>query len=310
MDIFITDHFTIDLPSGHRFPMEKYRLLRERVQARSAARGWRLREPAKSTREDLVRVHDPAYVDSVLSLRLTKEHERLLGFPGTEQMRERSLRACGATYEACRAALTAGIGVSLSGGTHHARQNRPGGFCCFNDSAVAIRALMAQEKVKRAVIIDLDVHQGDGCAELFMNEPRVRTFSMHGEKNYPFRKVDSSLDVGLADGMGDEGYLQALKMALFHVFDGFDPCFAIYIAGADPYEGDALGRLSLSMAGLKARDELVFRTLLEHEVPVAVTMGGGYAKPIEDTVQIHSATVDAAGEFFEAWRKNKDPREL
>jgi acetoin utilization deacetylase AcuC-like enzyme len=289
--IFATDHFVLPLPAGHRFPMRKYSVLRERA---ATLAGHAMRDPPAATDAQLARVHDPAYIAAVAAGTLDAPALRRIGFPWSLAMVERSRRSTGATIAACVEALASGCGINLAGGTHHAHRDHGEGFCVFNDAAVAAALLLAEYQIERVLIVDLDVHQGDGTAAIFGDDDRVFTFSMHGRGNFPFRKAHSDLDIELDDGTGDATYLGALTSALPHVVAAFRPRLAIYLAGADPYAGDRLGRLALTKAGLAARDAYVLDTLQRAAVPVAIAMAGGYADRVEDIVDIHLATVQAA----------------
>jgi acetoin utilization deacetylase AcuC-like enzyme len=225
---------------------------------------------------------------------LSAQEQRRIGFPWSREMVERSRRSSGATLAAARAALDDGVGINLAGGTHHAFRARGEGYCVFNDSAIAALALQAQGCIRRAVILDCDVHQGNGTAAILAGDPTVFTFSIHGANNFPFDKEASDLDIELPDGTGDGEYLDALEKGVCRALSAAQPDLAIYLAGADPFEGDRLGRLALTKAGLAARDRLVFELCRGAGVPVAVTMAGGYARAVEDTVDIHFATVAAA----------------
>ena len=295
MRIYYADHFVLPLPAGHRFPMAKYAALRERVAAVAAER---MHVPDAATDAELLRVHDPAYLHAVVRGTLDAAAMRRIGFPWSAAMVERSRRSAGATLAACRSALDSGCGVNLAGGTHHAHHAFGEGFCVFNDAAVAARAMQAEGRVARVLVLDLDVHQGDGTAAIFADDASVFTCSMHGRANFPFRKSSSDLDVELDDGTGDAAYLAALSVVLPRALECARPDLAIYLAGADPFEGDRLGRLSLSKAGLAARDRLVLDTLQSQGLPVAIAMAGGYAERIEDVVDIHFATVSLA---LERW---------
>jgi len=297
MWIYASDRYVLPLPAGHRFPMRKYAALRERVRRLAPER---LREPPAADDGALGRVHAPAYIDAVTNGRLDAAAQRRIGFPWTPAMVERSRRSAGATMAACRSALVHGVGVNLAGGTHHAHRDFGAGFCVFNDAAVAARAMQVEAGVDRVLIVDLDVHQGDGTAALLADDATIFTFSMHGRRNFPFRKCASDLDVELDDGTGDAAYLETLRAALSVVLARMTPDLAIYLAGADPYAGDRLGRLSLSKPGLAARDRRVLGSLRERGVPVVIAMAGGYADDIEDSVDIHEATVATALEFAAA----------
>ncbi len=298
MKIFYTDHYVLPLPPGHRFPMRKYSELRDRVTQAPWLMADMLHEPRAATDAELSRAHCADYVSRVQSGELDSKAMRRIGFPWTPEMVERSRRSSGATIEACFAALDEGCAVNLAGGTHHAFYDFGEGFCVFNDSIVAARALLASGRVKRVGIIDCDVHQGNGTAAIARDDAGIFTFSMHGANNFPFRKETSDLDIELADGTVDADYLQALARGVAETLERAKPDFIIYLAGADPHEGDRLGRLKLTQDGLAARDEFVLTTLRRKDTPVAVTMAGGYGKVISDTVDIHLRTVELAVRFF------------
>ncbi len=298
MKLYYTDHFVLPLPVGHRFPMVKYARLRERVLESGRFCADDLTVPEAASDAALMLAHDADYVRRVRDGRLDSAEIRRIGFPWTAEMVERSRRSAGATLAACRSALEDGCAVNLAGGTHHAHRDFGSGFCVFNDSAVAALTMRAEGRARKIAIIDCDVHQGDGTAAILENEAEVFTCSLHGAKNFPFRKQASDLDIEFADGTGDAPYLEALQQALDRVFDSFGPELVIYLAGADPYEGDRLGRLALSMAGLAARDTRVLESCRERGIPVAITMAGGYAHQIDDTVAIHLATVTIAARLF------------
>ena len=299
MDIFYSDTFVLPLPEGHRFPMQKYWLLRERVYA---ARLGRMLLPEPASDADLLRAHDAEYVRRMQAGEMTEREMRRIGFPWSPQMVERSRRSSGATIAACRAALRDGVAVSLAGGAHHAYAGRGEGYCVFNDSAVAARAMQAEQRVRQVVVIDCDVHQGNGTAAILAGDPTVFTFSIHAEKNFPFQKERSDLDIGLEDGAGDEEYLAALEHGLGEAIERSRAELAIYLAGADPHEGDRLGRLKLTKAGLLARDRMVFEACRSAGIPVAVTMAGGYGRDVTDTVDIHFQTVQLAAEVAASLR--------
>jgi acetoin utilization deacetylase AcuC-like enzyme len=294
MQAFYSDHFVLPLPSAHRFPMAKYRLLRERVASELDA--VLLREPQAATDGELALAHAPSYVAQVSAGTLTQAQVRAIGFPWSAAMVERSRRSAGATIGACRAALHEGVAVNLAGGTHHAYTSRGSGYCVFNDAAVAAR-LMQAEQGRGALgsfpvaIIDLDVHQGDGTASILAADDSVFTLSVHGEKNFPAHKQLSDLDVPLPDGCDDLAYLHALDWALAELDARFKPRLVIYLAGADPHEADRLGRLKLTLAGLQARDTRVFEWCFTRRIPCAVAMAGGYNADVNTTVQIHFNTV-------------------
>ena len=289
--------YTFPLPAGHRFPIEKYALLRDAVIAEGLVSSSRLHEPARATLEELARVHTRDYIDRLTSGGLTDAELRLLGFPWSPALVERSYRAVGGTLGAARAALEHGVAANLAGGTHHAFPDRGEGFCVFNDVAIAVRALRAEGTIRRAAIIDLDVHQGNGTHAIFAGDAETFTFSMHGGRNYPFRKVPGTLDIDLPDGTGDEAYLAQLASALPRVLDASGPDLVIYLAGADPHERDRLGRLKLTFSGLERRDAMVLEACRDVGIPVAITVAGGYGRDIHETVAIHVATVRVARGF-------------
>jgi len=291
MQVFYTDRFTLPLPQGHRFPSQKYCLLRERVADSPWLAGHQLVEPDAISRSDLLRAHDAQYVDRVLRGELSATEMRRIGFPWSEAMVERSLRATGATYMATRAALRDGRAVTLAGGTHHACIDHGEGYCVFNDCAVAALAMHDERIIRRVLVIDLDVHQGNGTADIMQQHEWCYTFSMHAAKNYPFRKIASDCDIEFADGTRDDEYLLTLHTALEYVWAASRPDLVYYLAGADPYEGDGLGRLALTKPGLLERDRMVIQRAHDDGVPLVVTMAGGYGINILDTVDIHYHTV-------------------
>ena len=293
MKIFYSDHFVLPLPEGHRFPMIKYSLLRERV-ARDGEIQAELRVPRAVTDEEILRAHAPGYLERVKDGTISKKEMRRIGFPWTLKMVERSRRASGGTLDACRAALKEGLAANLAGGTHHAFATQGEGYCIFNDSVIAARALQQEGSVEKAVVIDADVHQGNGTAAILEGDGSIFTFSIHGEKNFPFHKERSDLDLPLPDGADDGEFLAALEKGLEKSLEASGAEIAIYLAGADPYTGDKLGRLSVSKEGLAGRDRLVLEACRERSIPVAVTMAGGYAKEVEDTVDIHHGTIRCA----------------
>ena len=295
--VWSSAHYTFPLPSGHRFPLAKYTLLRDRVIAEGIVPAERVLEPEGVTDDELRLVHTADYVDRFNTGRLDPAGERRIGFPWSPALVERSRRAVGGTVAASRHALAHGMAMNLAGGTHHAFADHGEGFCVYNDIAIAIRLLKRDARIRRAVVIDLDVHQGNGTHAIFAGDEDVYTFSMHGGKNYPFHKVPGTLDVELADRTGDEEYLRLLQDSLPRVLAAAAPDLVLYIAGADPHEGDALGRLALTFDGLARRDAYVLGQCREIGVPVAITIGGGYGKRIEDTVAVHAATARIASGF-------------
>ena len=294
MPLYYADSFVLPLPPGHRFPMGKYLRLRERLLALGHFAEHEMRIPEPASDEELTRVHSPEYVRRVAEGRLDAKEQRAIGFPWSERMVERSRRSSGATLAAAREALTRGWSANLAGGTHHAHRDRGAGYCVFNDAAVTARAMQAEAGLSRIAVIDCDVHQGDGTASIFAGDDSVFTFSIHGARNFPFRKAASDLDIELPDGTGDDEYLWHLERGLDETLERSRPQLAIYLAGADPYEDDRLGRLALTKGGLLRRDERVLGTLAARGIPVALAMAGGYARDIEDSVEIHANTILAA----------------
>ncbi|MDC0673494.1 histone deacetylase family protein [Nannocystis radixulma] len=302
MHVFYSDQFVLPLPPGHRFPMAKYAALRARVDASGLVDPADMHVPERASEEQLALAHDLGYVGRVCRGELSAREQREIGFPWSEQMVERSLRSTGATIGACRAALIhRSFAVNLAGGTHHAFRDRGDGYCVFNDTAVAARVMQAERRAARVLVVDCDVHQGDGTAAILAGDDTIFTFSIHGAKNYPFKKEVSDLDIHLPDRTGDAEYLTALEAGLAEALRRADPDLAIYLAGADPYEGDRLGRLALTKAGLARRDRMVLQTLLHAHVPTAISMAGGYAKELDDVVDIHFTTVSIAAEICSDW---------
>ena len=294
MKAFYSDHFVLPLPEGHKFPMAKYSRLRERILAEGIVAPADLHEAPLASLDDLRLVHDPGYVDAVANGTVRPEIQRRIGFPWSPQMVERSRRSVGATIAAARAALDDGMAANLAGGTHHAFADRGEGFCVFNDVAVGVRVLQRNGHANCIAIVDLDVHQGNGTAAIFSGDPSVFTFSMHGDKNYPFKKEVSDLDVPLADGTGDDEYLSLLRAHLPDVLNRHQPDFVFYLAGADPFEGDRLGRLKMTIEGLRRRDEIVMEACTKARLPVAISMSGGYANDVDEIVTIHANTIRTA----------------
>lgn len=305
MQVFYATQFVLPLPAGHRFPMAKYQLLRDRLALERPEMVLRQAEPASDG--ELALAHTPAYIRAISDGSASAQLMREIGFPWSQAMAERARRSVGATIAACRAALRAGVAANIAGGTHHACADKGGGFCVFNDAAVAARLMQAEWSRARAAplrvaVIDLDVHQGNGTARIFQGDPTVFTLSIHGQKNFPFRKEASDLDVDLPDGCRDDDYLQALELALAELDRRFDPGLVIYLAGADPHEGDRLGRLKLSWDGLEARDRRVFDWAFGKRLPVAFAMAGGYGARIEDTVQVQLNTFAVAAQYWRRWQ--------
>ncbi|KFN43505.1 histone deacetylase family protein [Arenimonas oryziterrae] len=301
MKAYSCHHFVLPLPEGHSFPMAKYRLLHERVVENAAAWGIELIEPEAASDVDLCRAHCPDYVQRMSEGRADASEMRRIGFPWSAQMVERSRRSSGATMAALSAALSGdGVAVNLAGGTHHASYDRGGGYCVFNDAVVAARHVQHRGLAKRLLVVDLDVHQGNGTAELCAGDDSVFTLSLHAARNYPAVKPASDIDVALADGTGDAEYLDALAAVLPQAIARSRPDAVIYLAGADPFEGDRLGHLRLTKAGLAERDRQVFAACRRQGIAVAVCMAGGYAAQVSDIVDIHANTVRLAAGAFAA----------
>lgn len=304
MQVFYTDQFVLSLPPGHRFPMGKYRLLRDRLAAEMPE--VRLVPAPRATDGELALVHTPGYIQAITDGSIDPKPMREIGFPWSSAMAERARHSVGATISACRTAFAEGVAANIAGGTHHSYPDRGGGFCVFNDAAVAARLMQAESARRsrqplRVAIVDLDVHQGNGTARIFRDDPTVFTLSLHGQKNFPFRKEASDLDVDLPDGTGDDAYLQALERALDELAHRFDPGLVIYLAGADPHEGDRLGRLKLTWDGLEARDRRVFDWAWQRGVPLAFAMAGGYGHRLEDTVQVQVNTFQVGVGYARRW---------
>ena len=310
MKAFYSDTFVLPLPEHHRFPMAKYRLLRERLVDEGILSAGDLHVPDPVSWDDLLLVHDAAYVDAVANGTLPADAQRRIGFPWSAMMVERSRRSTGATLAAAHEVLAArlkscatshpnvaqhfSVAANLAGGTHHAFRDHGEGYCVFNDVAVTAAVLQRDGAIARAAVIDCDVHQGNGTAAIFRDDPSVFTLSLHGAKNYPFRKEVSDLDVVFEDGAGDGEYLAALRAHVPGVLDVQDPDLVFYLAGADPYEGDRLGRLKLTIDGLRERDRIVFTACRDRNIPVVVAMSGGYAPDIDAIVTIHANTIREA----------------
>jgi acetoin utilization deacetylase AcuC-like enzyme len=307
MQAFYATQFVLPLPPGHRFPMAKYQLLRDRLAAELP--DVRLAQAEPATDGELALAHTPGYIQGIGDGAVDPSILREIGFPWSPAMAERARRSVGATISACRIALQGGIAANLAGGTHHAQADRGGGFCVFNDAAVAARLMQAEQRRLgrglRVAVVDLDVHQGNGTARIFRADPTVFTLSLHGQKNFPFRKEPSDLDVDLPDGCGDEPYLQALEHALDELARRFVPGLVIYLAGADPHEGDRLGRLKLTWDGLEARDRRVFDWAWERRIPLAFAMAGGYGNRLEDTVQVQVNTFRVALQYWRRWQNRR-----
>ena len=298
MRVFYTDIFVLPLPEKHKFPMDKYRLTRERLLRDEILRPDQLEIPP-AAHETLALVHDQAYLDTIISGQIDARMQRRIGFPWSEGLVERSRRSVGATIAALQSALVDGCGINLAGGTHHAYADRGEGFCVFNDAAVASRTLQQTTDITNILILDCDVHQGNGTAAIFNNDSTVFTFSIHGASNYPYHKEQSDLDIALPNGTNDQAYLDALNRGLIEIETRFSPQAVIYLAGADPFKQDRFGKLGLSKDGLRLRDAMIFQWCAVRKLPVAVTMAGGYAENIDDIVEIHCETVKQAKLHYE-----------
>jgi acetoin utilization deacetylase AcuC-like enzyme len=308
MQAFYSDHFVLPLPPGHRFPMAKYRMLRDDLAALVPMVAL---TPAPSASDgELALAHSPCYVKSIVDGSIAPAAMREIGFPWSREMVARARLSVGATVAAARSALHYGVAANLAGGTHHSYAEKGGGFCVFNDVAVAARLMQAEWGRKKSIlrpplkvaVIDLDVHQGNGTARIFQDDESVFTLSLHGEKNFPFRKERGDLDVGLVDGCGDGDYMTALEGALADLAQRFNPGLVFFLAGADPFEGDRLGRLKLSYHGLEARDRCVFEWCFSRSIPIAFVMAGGYGTKIEETVQIQLNTYRVALSYWQRWQ--------
>lgn len=313
MHAYYADRFVLPLPAGHRFPMSKYGALRDRLLKNFPEVDI---QPAPAASDgELALVHTPDYIRAVADGSLDPAIQRDIGFPWSVAMAERARHSVGATIAAAHRALTDGIAANLAGGTHHAGRAAGSGFCVFNDVAVAARLLQAEQARRtprprrpfRVAVIDCDVHQGNGTAAIFRGDPDVFTLSLHGEKNFPFQKEPGDLDVDLPDGCGDAEYLAALEQALATLEDRFDADFIFYLAGADPHEGDRLGRLKLSFDGMEARDRRVFDWAWQRRLPMAFAMAGGYGRDMADTLQVQEGTFRVALAYARRWRDAKMP---
>lgn len=307
MHAYYADQFVLPLPPGHRFPMAKYEMLRDQI-ARTLP-GVQLTTAPSATDGELALAHNPSYIRAIEDGSVDASVMREIGFPWSLQMVERARRSVGATVAAVRSAMQRGVAANLAGGTHHAYADKGGGFCVFNDAAVAARLVQAewgraQRQPLRVAVVDLDVHQGNGTARIFQKDDSVFTLSLHGEKNFPFRKEDSDLDVPLPDGCQDADYLNALEVALDELGHRFTPGLVIFLAGADPFEGDRLGRLSLTWDGLEARDRRVFDWCFTRRIPLAFVMAGGYGVNIADTVQVQLNTYRVALSYWQRWQNS------
>ncbi len=290
--------YKYELPPGHRFPMMKYELLPEQLLYEGTIKEAQMFEPGLLQETDALLTHTPEYWRKMNAVDFTPKEERLIGFPLNEKFVVRARHISQGTIEAALFALSGGISFNTAGGTHHAYADHGEGYCCFNDQAVAANYLLKHKLVKRILFVDLDVHQGNGTAHIFKDKPEVFTFSMHGERNYPLRKEQSSLDIGLPDGITDEAYLQILSTQLPRLIDQAQPDFIFYQAGVDILETDRLGRLKVSREGCRQRDHLVLSQAKRHNIPVQVSMGGGYSHRLADVVEAHANTYRVAAELY------------
>jgi acetoin utilization deacetylase AcuC-like enzyme len=295
--LYYSPYYYADIGEGHVFPIRKFELVRDLLLKEGTLQADEIFEPEPACIEDLLLVHTEDYITRLTEGTLTTKEIRKLGLPWSKSLVRRSFHAISGTINAARAALDSGIASNLAGGTHHAYPDRGEGFCVLNDVAVAIRVLQREKLAERFLIVDCDVHQGNGTAFIFQNSPEVFTFSMHGAKNYPLFKESSTLDIELADGTGDDEFLETLSEALPRIFM-HNPDVIFYLGGADPFEKDKLGRLKLTQAGLKKRDEIVLQFARDHHTPIVTTMSGGYASDINDTVEIHANTIRAVKDVF------------
>ena len=303
MRVFYSDPFPFPLPEGHRFPIQKFVLLREAVLAARLVAPEDVMMPPPITDEQILLAHDADYVRRVVNGQLTAVELRRIGLPWSPELVTRVRYSVGGTLAACRAALEDGIAVNLAGGTHHAFRDYGQGYCLFNDSVIAARTLQAEGCLRRAVVLDCDVHQGNGTAALTAGDASIFTFSIHNEQNFPLHKVPSDLDVGLEDGAGDAEYLAVLEPGMRRALEMAEADLALYLAGADPYERDLLGRMALTRDGLARRDRLVLEMCRQAGLPVSAVMAGGYTRDVEDTVEVHLQTVRIAAHMAPTWPK-------
>jgi acetoin utilization deacetylase AcuC-like enzyme len=294
MRLYYSDHYIVPLHESHRFPIGKYALLRKRILEEGLVSPACLVVPDAASDAEILRTHTPEYLDKVKTGTLSEKEVRRIGLPWSPGLVERSRRSVGGSLAACRSALELGLAANLAGGTHHAYPDHGQGFCVFNDAAIAARAMQAEGRARQVLILDCDVHQGNGTAAIFANDPTVFTFSIHGSKNFPFHKETSDLDIALDDGTGDDEFLTALEDGLNQLDRNFQADLVIYLAGSDPFHDDRLGRLALTKSGLADRDRLVFDYSQDNRLPTAIVMAGGYARDVHDTVDIHYKTLEIA----------------
>ena len=286
------------LPEGHRFPMEKYNLLPEQLIYEGTISHENLFEPSPLEEKDILTVHDPEYWRRLSNLELSRQEIRKTGFPHSKELIHREICIMNGTVQAALFALEFGASMNIAGGTHHAYTNRGEGFCLLNDIALAARHLLDKGLVKKVLVVDLDVHQGNGTAEIFQNDPRVFTFSMHGAKNYPLHKEKSDLDIGLPDGVNDQTYLTTLRENLPKLIDQVEPDFVFFQSGVDVLATDKLGRMGMTINGCKERDRIVLETCHKNNLPITASMGGGYSEKISDIIEAHANTYRLAQEIY------------
>lgn len=293
-----TPQYCHPLPEGHRFPMEKYQILPDQLLFEGTILEHNLFQPVKARREDILLVHDEDYIKKLEKQQLTRQEERRTGFPLSKALVEREYIITQGTLEAVQYAFKHGIAMNIAGGTHHAYRNRGEGFCLFNDQSIGAAWLLKNTSISRILIVDLDVHQGNGTAAIFQHEPKVFTFSMHGEHNYPLKKEQSDLDIPLKDGIEDKEYLLLLEQHLDTITTQFEPQFIFYQAGVDVLSSDKLGRLGLSIQGCRERDRKVLEFCYQSDIPVVVSMGGGYSSRLADIIEAHANTYRLAQDIY------------
>lgn len=293
-----TDSYVLRLPPNHRFPMSKYELLPQQLLHEGTVTPSNFFKPEPVSTQRILRVHDASYWNSLCNLTLGEREVRRTGFPLNRELVDREIVICGGTMEATRFALQYGISMNIAGGTHHAFTNKGEGYCLLNDIALAAQYLLDEKLAQQILVIDLDVHQGNGTAQIFRNEPRVFTFSMHGANNYPLRKESSDLDIGLPDHTSDAFYLKTLDTNLKNLLDAVQPDFLFFQSGVDILDTDMLGRLSVSMEGVKNRDRIVWEAAKRNKIPIVASMGGGYAREFKDLIEAHANTYRLAQEIF------------
>jgi acetoin utilization deacetylase AcuC-like enzyme len=298
LKIALAENYAHPLPPKHRFPMIKYELLPEQLIYEGTISVSNLFTPLPASPDQILKVHTAAYWEKLKRLSLTRAEERKTGFPLSEALVNREITIMGGTLQAAGYALEFGIAMNIAGGTHHAYADRGEGFCLLNDIAIAAKYLLDEELRQKILVVDLDVHQGNGTAAIFQNEPRVFTFSMHGEKNYPLHKERSDLDIGLPDGTSDAVYLKTLEYHLNNILDTFQPDMIFFQSGVDVLANDKLGRLGLSMEGCKQRDQIVLSAGKRHQIPIVASMGGGYSENLADIIEAHANTYRLAQDIF------------